>query len=105
MQGFNLGENDYAQMASFYDRFRDPQRAACAWVQENADKWEHLVRFPERGAEPFFCVRRNDGLCDYWYQVGWSLFFIQFVVNCTATPHGEKAFMWNVINSKPDRTF
>jgi hypothetical protein len=92
MQGFNLGEQDYAQMASFYDRFRDPQRAACAWVQENADKWEHLVRFPERDAEPFFCVRRNDGLCDYWYQVGWSLFFIQifFVLVLFASAHRLK---------------
>ncbi len=103
-QGFNLGEHDYAQLASFYDRFRDPQRAACAWIKENTDKWEHLVRFPEREAEQFFCMRRNDGLCDYWYQVGWSIFFIQilFVLVLLGCAHSLKQLPPAKMNTRSD---
>ena len=80
IESFILNEDDYKDLASLYDKFRDPHKAACAWVKENPSKWEKWVLFPERQTEPFFCLRKNDGICDYWYQVGWALFFIQIIL-------------------------
>lgn len=84
IQGWDLQQEDYQELGRLFDLLGDAQAAACTWVKENTNKWEHLVKFPERRSAPFFCAAERDwqaiGLCtETRYIVGWILFFAQLV--------------------------
>ena len=81
IRGFNLELQDYEDLARLHDLFKDAQSAACVWLKSNPNKWEKLIKFPERKSEPLLCFlwgeSRNSGLCNREYIVGWVLLLLQ----------------------------